>query len=58
MHSTSPEKAVEGVLALKDEARDRTMEECHHQSEDQSREIRHHASSLAIVPVVSIGRSA
>jgi hypothetical protein len=46
------------VLALEDELRDGTMEESHHKSEHESREIRCHSWSLAIMSSASIGRSA
>lgn len=56
MHSVAAEEAIENVLALHDEMRNRTMEQSHNQSQNQSREVRYHAPSLAVVSMVSIRR--
>lgn len=58
MHTVPAKESVERVLALHDEMCDGTMEKSYHKPEHQSREIRYHAWSLAIVSAASIGRSA
>ena len=58
MQTMPAKECVERVLAFDDELRDGTMEEGHHKSEHESREIRCHFWSLAIMSSASIGRSA
>lgn len=58
MHSMTAEEAVERLLAIQYEGGYGTVEESHHESEHQAREIRNHVSSLVIAMRISIGRRA
>ena len=58
MHTVPAKEPVKRVLALHNEVCDGTMEKSYDKPEHEPREIHYHAWSLAIVSVVSIGRSA
>jgi hypothetical protein len=44
------------VLAIHDEMGNGTMKQGHNQPQNQSREVRYHDLSLAVMPLGSIGR--
>ena len=54
--AVAAEEGVENLLARHDEMRNRTMEQRHYESKNQSRKIRNHALSLVIASIASIRR--
>ena len=58
VNTIAAKEPVQGVLAIHDEIADWTVEQSHHQSKHQVREIRRksHESSLVIPAFGSIGR--